>query len=45
MARLPHVVIVGGGFGGVAAARGLRYAPCRVTLLDQHNYHLFQPLL
>jgi NADH dehydrogenase FAD-containing subunit/uncharacterized membrane protein YphA (DoxX/SURF4 family) len=42
---LPHVVIVGGGFGGVAAARGLRYAPCRVTLLDQHNYHLFQPLL
>jgi len=45
VARLPHVVIVGGGFGGVAAARGLRYAPCRVTLLDQHNYHLFQPLL
>jgi NADH dehydrogenase FAD-containing subunit/uncharacterized membrane protein YphA (DoxX/SURF4 family) len=45
VARLPHVVIVGGGFGGIAAARGLRYAPCRVTLLDQHNYHLFQPLL
>ena len=45
VARLPHVVIVGGGFGGVAAARRLRYAPCRVTLLDQHNYHLFQPLL
>jgi NADH dehydrogenase/putative oxidoreductase len=45
VARLPHVVIVGGGFGGVAAARGLRYAPCRVSLLDQHNYHLFQPLL
>ena len=45
VARLPHVVIVGGGFGGVAAARGLRYAPCRITLLDQHNYHLFQPLL
>jgi NADH dehydrogenase FAD-containing subunit/uncharacterized membrane protein YphA (DoxX/SURF4 family) len=45
VARLPHVIIVGGGFGGVAAARGLRYAPCRVTLLDQHNYHLFQPLL
>jgi NADH dehydrogenase/putative oxidoreductase len=44
-ARLPHVVIVGGGFGGVAAARGLRYAPCRVTLLDQRNYHLFQRLL
>jgi NADH dehydrogenase/putative oxidoreductase len=45
VARLPHVIIVGGGFGGVAAARGLRYAPCRVTLLDQRNYHLFQPLL
>src|SRR6516225_7321440 len=45
VARLPHVVIVGGGFGGIAAARGLRYAPCRVTLLDQRNYHLFQPLL
>jgi putative oxidoreductase len=45
VASLPHVVILGGGFGGLAAARGLRYAPCRVTLLDQHNYHLFQPLL
>ena len=45
VATLPHVVILGGGFGGLAAARGLRYAPCRVTLLDQRNYHLFQPLL
>jgi NADH dehydrogenase/putative oxidoreductase len=45
VASLPHVIILGGGFGGLAAARGLRYAPCRVTLLDQHNYHLFQPLL
>ena len=45
VASLPHVVILGGGFGGLAAARGLRYAPCRVTLLDQRNYHLFQPLL
>jgi NADH dehydrogenase FAD-containing subunit/uncharacterized membrane protein YphA (DoxX/SURF4 family) len=45
VASLPHVVIVGGGFGGLAAARGLRYAPCRVTLLDRRNYHLFQPLL
>jgi putative oxidoreductase len=45
VAGLPHVVILGGGFGGLAAARGLRYAPCRVTLLDQRNYHLFQPLL
>ena len=45
VASLPHVVILGGGFGGLAAARGLRYAHCRVTLLDQRNYHLFQPLL
>jgi NADH dehydrogenase FAD-containing subunit/uncharacterized membrane protein YphA (DoxX/SURF4 family) len=42
---LPHVVIIGGGFGGIAAARGLRRAPCRITLIDQQNYHLFQPLL
>lgn len=43
--RLPHVVIVGGGFGGVAAARGLGGAACRITLVDRRNYHLFQPLL
>ena len=42
---LPHVVVVGGGFGGVAAARGLAGAACRVTLVDRRNYHLFQPLL
>jgi NADH:ubiquinone reductase (H+-translocating) len=41
----PHVVIVGGGFGGVAAAKALKHAPVRVTLLDRTNYHLFQPLL
>ena len=41
----PHVVIVGGGFGGLDAARALAGAPVRVTLLDRHNYHLFQPLL
>lgn len=41
----PHVVIIGGGFGGLAAARQLQRAPVRVTLLDKHNYHLFQPLL
>jgi NADH:ubiquinone reductase (H+-translocating) len=41
----PHVVIVGGGFGGLDAARVFRRAPVRVTLLDRHNYHLFQPLL
>jgi NADH dehydrogenase len=45
MSILPHVVIVGGGFGGLAAARGLARAPVRVTLVDRHNYHLFQPLL
>ncbi len=42
---LPRIVIVGGGFAGVATARGLRRARCAVTLIDQHNYHLFQPLL
>jgi NADH dehydrogenase FAD-containing subunit len=43
--NLPHVVVVGGGFAGIAAARGLRSARCRVTLLDRRNHHLFQPLL
>jgi NADH dehydrogenase len=38
-------VIIGGGFGGLDAARALAGAPVRVTLLDRHNYHLFQPLL
>ncbi len=41
----PHVVILGGGFGGLTAARRLRRAPVRVTLVDQQNHHLFQPLL
>jgi NADH:ubiquinone reductase (H+-translocating) len=41
----PHVVIVGGGFGGLAAARALKKAPVRITLLDRRNHHLFQPLL
>jgi NADH dehydrogenase len=40
-----HVVIVGGGFGGLYAARALRKLPVRVTLLDRRNFHLFQPLL
>jgi NADH dehydrogenase FAD-containing subunit/uncharacterized membrane protein YphA (DoxX/SURF4 family) len=44
-ANLPHIVVVGGGFGGVAAVRALRHTPCTITLVDQHNYHLFQPLL
>ena len=42
---VPHVVIVGGGFGGVSAARALGNAPVRVTLMDRSNHHLFQPLL
>lgn len=39
------VVIVGGGFGGLLAAQGLRKVPCDVTLIDRRNFHLFQPLL
>ncbi len=42
---MPHVVIVGGGFGGLYAAKALRGAPVRITLLDRKNHHLFQPLL
>ncbi len=42
---LPRVVIVGAGFGGIAAARALRHVPCQVTIIDRRNYHLFQPLL
>jgi NADH dehydrogenase FAD-containing subunit/uncharacterized membrane protein YphA (DoxX/SURF4 family) len=42
---LPQVVIVGAGFGGLACANALRHAPVGVTLIDRHNYHLFQPLL
>ena len=41
----PQVVIVGGGFGGLYAARALRRAPVRVTVIDRRNHHLFQPLL
>ncbi len=41
----PHVVIIGGGFGGLYAARALRHAPVRVTVVDRTNHHLFQPLL
>jgi NADH:ubiquinone reductase (H+-translocating) len=45
MNRIPQVVIVGGGFGGLSAARALRRAPVRITLVDRRNHHLFQPLL
>src|SRR3984893_6378607 len=41
----PRVVIVGAGFGGLACARALDGKPVDVILLDQHNYHLFTPLL
>ena len=41
----PHVVILGGGFAGLYAAKSLRKAPVRITLIDQKNHHLFQPLL
>ncbi|HZM27732.1 MAG TPA: FAD-dependent oxidoreductase, partial [Gemmatimonadales bacterium] len=43
--QLPRVVIVGGGFGGVAAAKALRRAPVEVILIDRNNHHVFMPLL
>ena len=42
---MSHVVIIGGGFGGLYAARTLKDAPVQVTLIDRRNFHLFQPLL
>jgi NADH:ubiquinone reductase (H+-translocating) len=45
MNRLPHVVIIGAGFGGLEAAKRLAKAPVQITLIDKRNYHLFQPLL
>jgi len=43
--KTPRVVIIGGGFGGLAAAQALKNAPVEVTLIDRRNFHLFQPLL
>ncbi|MGK2963459.1 MAG: NAD(P)/FAD-dependent oxidoreductase [Gemmatimonadaceae bacterium] len=43
--KRPHVVIIGGGFGGLSAARALRRADVDVTVIDRTNHHLFQPLL
>ena len=45
MVNLPHVAVVGGGFGGLYAAQALAARQVRVTLLDRRNHHLFQPLL
>jgi NADH:quinone reductase (non-electrogenic) len=45
MAERPSVVIVGAGFGGLAAAKALARAPVEITVIDRRNYHLFQPLL
>src|ERR1700722_3857710 len=44
-ATIPRVVIVGGGFGGLAAAKALKHTPAHITLIDRTNHHLFQPLL
>ena len=43
--RLPRVVIVGGGFGGLTAAKALKHTPAQIILIDRSNHHLFQPLL
>src|ERR671922_2041193 len=44
-ASLPHIVIVGAGFGGLYAAKSLAKLPVRITVLDRKNHHTFQPLL
>ena len=41
----PHIVVIGGGFGGLALCRPLKRSPVAITLIDRANYHLFQPLL
>ena len=41
----PHIVIVGAGFGGIQAANQLSKTDTQITVIDKHNYHLFQPLL
>jgi NADH:ubiquinone reductase (H+-translocating) len=43
--RRKHILIIGGGFAGVAAARALKRADAEVTLIDRRNHHIFQPLL
>src|SRR5580698_6111137 len=41
----PHIVIIGGGFAGIAAAKALRHCAADVTIIDRRNHHIFQPLL
>src|SRR5271163_4130059 len=43
--RKPHVVIIGGGFAGIAAVKALRHCEADVTVIDRRNHHIFQPLL
>ena len=48
--NIPHtskkrIVVVGGGFAGLAVIRALRRTRCQVVLIDKHNYHMFKPLL
>jgi NADH dehydrogenase len=43
--RKPHIVVIGGGFGGLYFTKAMRRAAVRITLVDVHNFHLFQPLL
>src|SRR2546428_8786089 len=45
MTQSPHIVILGGGFGGLYAAKVLKHAPAQITIVDRRNFHLFQPLL
>ncbi|HEX7443700.1 MAG TPA: FAD-dependent oxidoreductase, partial [Acidimicrobiales bacterium] len=45
MGARPHVVVIGAGFGGLAAAKRLEREAVDVTIVDRHNYHSFQPLL
>ena len=45
LTQMPHVVIIGAGFGGLQAAKKLACKDVRVTVIDRTNYHLFQPLL
>src|SRR6185312_8552696 len=44
-ARVPQVVIIGGGFGGLKAAEALAKLPVHITIVDRRNHHTFQPLL